>query len=70
MGLNPNLNKTVFLDINHTFSPNLNVDADYQLQIIHTALSGLVNQTNHTLLLQFFINLKISHAYQNEVGEP
>ncbi len=46
-----------FLGLNYTFSPNLNVDAGYQLQIINTPLSGTVNQANHILLLQFFINL-------------
>jgi hypothetical protein len=33
------------------------VDVGYQLQVINTALSGLANQANHILLLQFFINL-------------
>lgn len=46
-----------FLGLNYTFSANLNVDAGYQLQIINTPLSGTVNQANHILLLQFFINL-------------
>ncbi len=46
-----------FLGLNYTFSPNINVDAGYQLQIINTPLSGTVNQANHILLLQFFINL-------------
>jgi hypothetical protein len=36
---------------------SLNVDAGYQLQVINTALSGLANQANHMVLLQFFINL-------------
>lgn len=46
-----------FLGLNYTLSPNLNVDVGYQLQLINTALSGLANQANHILLLQFFINL-------------
>ncbi len=46
-----------FLGINYTISPNFNVDAGYQLQVINTVLSGLANQANHILLLQFFINL-------------
>ena len=46
-----------FLGVNYTISPIFNVDAGYQLQVINTALSGLANQANHILLLQFFINL-------------
>ncbi len=46
-----------FLGINYTFSPNVNVDAGYQMQLINTALSGMANQANNMILLQFFINL-------------
>ena len=46
-----------FLGINYTLSPNFNIDAGYQLQLINTALSGLANQANNMILLQFFINL-------------
>ena len=46
-----------FLGMNYTFSPTFNVDVGYQLQVINTALSGLANQANHMVLLQFFINL-------------
>lgn len=46
-----------FLAINYTISPNFNVDAGYQLQLINTALSGLANQTNNMILVQLFIHL-------------
>jgi len=46
-----------FLGINYTISPTFNVDVGYQLQVINTTLSGLANQANHMVLLQFFINL-------------
>jgi hypothetical protein len=47
----------VFLGINYTLSPNVNIDADYQLQLINTALSGLADQANNMILHQFYINL-------------
>jgi hypothetical protein len=43
--------------MNYTISPTFTVDVGYQLQVINTALSGLTNQANHMVLLQFFINL-------------
>ena len=46
-----------FLGLNDTISPNLNIDVGYQLQLINTPLSGLANQANHILLIQFFIKL-------------
>ena len=46
-----------FLGLNYTISSNLNIDVGYQLQLINTPLSGLANQANHILLIQFFINL-------------
>jgi long-subunit fatty acid transport protein len=46
-----------FLGINYTLSPNFNIDAGYQLQLINTVLSGLANQANNIILVQLLINL-------------
>ncbi len=46
-----------FVGFNYQFTPQLSMDLGYQLQIINTIRPNLVNQANHILLLQIFINL-------------
>ena len=47
----------LFLGVNRTISPQINVDLGYQNQAINTRLKGLVNRVNHILLFQIFVNL-------------
>lgn len=46
-----------FLGMNHQVSEHFNVDVGYQMQVLNNRQSGLTNQANHVILLQFFINL-------------
>ncbi len=46
-----------FVGFNYQFTSQLNMDMGYQLQIVHTVRSNMVNQANHIILLQIFINL-------------
>lgn len=46
-----------FVGFNYQFTSQLNMDLGYQLQIVNTVRPDLVNQANHILLLQIFINL-------------
>ncbi len=46
-----------FVGVNRQVTDHLNIDLGYQLQALNNAKSGLINQMNHVLLLQFFINL-------------
>jgi len=46
-----------FLGMNRKFGENFNVDLGYQVQAINNRQSGLINQINHVILLQMFINL-------------
>ena len=46
-----------FAGFNYQFTPQLAMDLGYQLQIINTIRTNLINQANHILLLQIFINL-------------
>ena len=47
----------VFLGINREFTKQFNMDVGYQMQAINGNQAGLINQINHIILLQFFINL-------------
>jgi hypothetical protein len=47
-----------FLGINRTFSTQFDVDVGYQNQLLNSrSIPELSNQMNHTILIQFFINL-------------
>ena len=46
-----------FLGMNHRFTDQFNMDLGYQMQALNNRSSGLINQINHIILLQFFINL-------------
>lgn len=47
-----------FVGINRTFNQYLNVDLGYQNQLLNSRqLSGLANQMNNIIMLQFFINM-------------
>ena len=46
-----------FLGMNHKVTEHLNIDLGYQMQALNNGQSGLINQINHVLLLQFFFNL-------------
>lgn len=43
--------------INRQVTEQISMDVGYQLQAQHRANPGLVNQLNHILLIQFFVNL-------------
>ena len=47
----------VFVGMNRKVTNYFNVDVGYQLQALNNGKSGLINQMNHILLIQFFINL-------------
>ncbi len=47
----------IFLGLNRKVTNHISMDMGYQLQALNTAKSGLINQLNHIMLLQFFINL-------------
>ena len=47
----------LFLGMNHQFMKQFNMDVGYQLQATNNRQSGLINQINNIILLQFFINL-------------
>ena len=46
-----------FLGMNREFTKYFNMDLGYQIQALNGRQSGLVNQINNIILLQFFINL-------------
>lgn len=46
-----------FVGFNYQFTSQLNMDLGYQLQITNNVRPHLVNNANHVLLLQIFINL-------------
>jgi hypothetical protein len=46
-----------FLGLNHKFMKQFNMDLGYQMQAHNYSSSGLINQINNILLLQFFIDL-------------
>lgn len=46
-----------FLGMNHRLTQYLNMDLGYQMQALNNGQSGLINQINHVILLQMFINL-------------
>lgn len=46
-----------FVGLNYQFTPQLNVDLGYQLQITNNVRPHLINTANHILLLQIFITL-------------
>jgi len=46
-----------FLGMNHQVTAHFNIDLGYQMQTLNTRPSGLINQINHVILLQWFINL-------------
>jgi len=46
-----------FLGMNRKFTEHFNMDLGYQMQAVNNRQPGLINQINHTILLQFFINL-------------
>lgn len=46
-----------FLGMNRRFTDQFNMDLGYQMQALNNRSSGLINQINHIILLQFFINL-------------
>ncbi|MGH7148037.1 MAG: DUF2490 domain-containing protein [Nitrospiraceae bacterium] len=47
----------LFLGMNHQFMKQFNMDVGYQMQALNNRQSGLINQINHIILLQCFINL-------------
>jgi hypothetical protein len=46
-----------FVGMNHRLTEHLNMDLGYQAQALNDSQSGLINQINHIILLQFLINL-------------
>lgn len=46
-----------FLGINRRFTDQLNMDLGYQMQTVNNRQSGIINQINHVILLQMWINL-------------
>ena len=46
-----------FLGMNHKVTEHFNFDLGYQVQALNNGQSGLINQINHIILLQTFINL-------------
>jgi Protein of unknown function (DUF2490) len=46
-----------FLGMNREFTEHFNMDLGYQMQALNNSQPGLINQINHIILLQFFINL-------------
>jgi hypothetical protein len=46
-----------FVGMNHRLTEHLNMDLGYQAQALNNSQSGLINQINHIILLQFLINL-------------
>jgi hypothetical protein len=46
-----------FLGMNRRFTKQFNMDLGYQMQALNNRSAGLINQINHIILLQFFINL-------------
>ena len=47
----------LFLGMNRQFTEHFNMDLGYQMQALNNSQPELVNQINHIILLQFFINL-------------
>ena len=47
----------LFLGMNRQFTEHFNMDLGYQMQALNNNQPELINQINHTILLQFFINL-------------
>ncbi len=45
-----------FIGINRTINRHLNIDVGYQNQLLNTRAAGLVNRSNHIILIQTFIN--------------
>jgi hypothetical protein len=46
-----------FLGMNRQFTKQFNMDAGYQMQAVNTRQPGFINQINHIILLQFWVNL-------------
>jgi hypothetical protein len=46
-----------FLGMNRRFTDQVNMDLGYQVQAVNNGQSGMINQINHVILLQMFINL-------------
>lgn len=46
-----------FLGMNREFTKYFNMDLGYQMQALNNSQPGYINQINHIILLQFFINL-------------
>ncbi|MGQ0667677.1 MAG: DUF2490 domain-containing protein [Nitrospiraceae bacterium] len=46
-----------FLGMNRRFTEQVNMDLGYQMQALNNSQSGIINQINHVILLQMFINL-------------
>jgi hypothetical protein len=46
-----------FLGMNREFTKYFNMDLGYQMQALNNSQPGHINQINHIILLQFFINL-------------
>jgi hypothetical protein len=47
----------LFFGMNRQFTKQFNMDLGYQMQALNNSQPELINQINHTILLQFFINL-------------
>ena len=47
----------LFLGMNRQFTKHFNMDLGYQMQALNNRQPELINQINHIILLQFFINL-------------
>jgi len=43
--------------MNRQFTEHFNMDLSYQMHAPNNRQSALINQINHSILLQFFINL-------------
>jgi hypothetical protein len=46
-----------FLGLNRRFTEQVNMDLGYQMQAQNNSRSGMINQINHVILLQMWINL-------------
>jgi hypothetical protein len=46
-----------FIGLNRRFTDQVNMDLGYQAQAVDNSQSGIINQINHIILLQMWINL-------------
>ena len=47
----------LFIGLNRQFTEQFNMDLGYQTQALNNRQPALINQINHSILLQFFISL-------------